>query len=76
MMHKRRRKEPQLPAGKVSLLGAAEYLQVSRHKVARLLKKGVLKGERFELDERVTLIDLAELRHLKGGTNGSRYRGR
>jgi hypothetical protein len=69
-MHKRPRKEPKLPAGKLSLVGAAEYLEVSRHKVSRLFKKGILKGEKFELDERVILFDISDLKHLKEGTNG------
>ena len=57
--------------------GAAEFLGVSRHKVARLVKKGTLKGEKFDLDERVVLFDIAALRHLKGGpANGSGHRGR
>lgn len=77
MSRNRPRKEPQLPAGKLSLQGAAEYLGVSRHKVARLAKKGTIKGERFDLDERVVLFDVSDLKHLKGGgTNGSRHRGR
>ncbi|HYP25613.1 MAG TPA: hypothetical protein VE262_02750 [Blastocatellia bacterium] len=70
MMHKKPRKEPKIPEGKVSLLGAADYLEVSRHKVSRLYKKGILKGEKFELDERVTLFDLNDLKHLKEGPNG------
>lgn len=70
------RREPQFPEGKVSLLGAAHYLGVSRHKVSRLLKKGVLTGERFELDERVVLIDLEELKRLKEGSNGRGHRSR
>ena len=70
------RKEPAIPYGKVSLLGASDYLGVSRHKVSRLLKKGVLKGERFELDERVVLIDLEELKRLKEGSNGRGHRNR
>lgn len=77
MSRNRPRKEPQIPLGKVSLQGAAEFLGVSRHKVARLVKKGTLKGEKFDLDERVVLFDVAELKHLKeGGTNGSGHRGR
>ncbi len=70
------RKEPTIPNGKVSLLGAADYLGVSRHKVSRLLKKGVLSGERFELDERVVLIELEELKRLKEGANGRGHRSR
>lgn len=71
MMHKRPRKEPKLPEGKVSLIGASEYLEVSRHKVSRLYKKGILKGEKFNLDERVTLFAIEDLKHLKEGSNGS-----
>lgn len=70
------RKEPRLPEGKVSLLGAADYLGVSRHKVSRLLKKGLLSSERFELDERVVLIEMEQLRRLKEGANGSGHSGR
>ncbi|HXG66450.1 MAG TPA: helix-turn-helix domain-containing protein [Blastocatellia bacterium] len=70
MMHKHVRKEPKLPPGKLSLVEAAEYLEVSRHKVSRLLKKGVLKGEKYGLDERVTLIDIHDLQQLKEGPNG------
>jgi len=77
MLRNRPRKEPQIPQGKLSLQGAAEFLGVSRHKVARLVKKGTLKGEKFDLDERVVLFDVTELKHLKGGgTNGSGHRGR
>lgn len=77
MSRNRPRKEPQIPQGKVSLQGAADFLGVSRHKVARLVKKGTLRGEKFDLDERVVLFDVAALRHLKeGGTNGSGHRGR
>lgn len=76
MIRNKPRKEPQIPEGKVSLQGAADYLGVSRHKVARLVKKGVLRGERFDLDERVVLVDLGELKHLKEGANGSGHRGR
>jgi excisionase family DNA binding protein len=77
MVRNRPRKEPQIPQGKVSLQGAAEYLGVSRHKVARLVKKGTLKGEKFDLDERVVLFDVDDLKHLKeGSTNGSGHRGR
>ena len=77
MSQNRPRKEPQIPQGKVSLQGAAEFLGVSRHKVARLVKKGTLKTERFDLDERVVLFDVGVLRHLKeGATNGSGHRGR
>jgi excisionase family DNA binding protein len=60
------RKELKLPAGKISLAGAAEYLEVSRQKVSRLLKKGVLTGAKFELDERIVLLDVEELKRLKG----------
>lgn len=74
MTHIRPRKEPQIPDGKISLLGAADYLGVSRHKVSRLLKKGVLTGARFELDERVVLIDLEALKRLKEGSNGRGHR--
>ena len=70
------RKEPQIPDGKISLLGAADYLSVSRHKVSRLLKKGVLTGTRFELDERVVLIDMEALKRLKEGSNGRGHRNR
>lgn len=71
------RKEPRIPEGKVSLHDAADYLGVSRHKVARLVKKGTLKGEKFDLDERVVLFDVDELKHLKeGASNGSGHRGR
>lgn len=73
-MHKRARKEPKLPEGKLSLIEAADYLKVSRNKVSRLLKKGALKGEKFGLDERVTLIDIKDLQHLKEGANGSSHR--
>ena len=59
------RKEPKLPTGKMSLAGAADYLEVSRQKVARLLKKGVLTGVKFELDERIVLLDSEELKRLK-----------
>lgn len=76
MSRNRPRKEPRIPKGKVSLQGAAEYLGVSRHKVTRLVKKGMLKGEKFDLDERVVLFALDELRHLKEGSNGSGHRGR
>lgn len=77
MLQNRPRKEPQIPEGKLTLQGAAEYLGVSRHKVARLVKKGTLKGERFGLDERVVLFDLVDLKDLKeGGANGSGHRGR
>lgn len=77
MSRNRPRKEPQIPKGKVSLQVAAEFLGVSRHKVARLVKKGTLKSEKFDLDERVVLFDVAELKHLKeGSTNGSGHRGR
>ncbi|HEY0169678.1 MAG TPA: hypothetical protein VGB98_01405 [Pyrinomonadaceae bacterium] len=42
-----------------------------------MVKKGTIKGERFDLDERVVLFDVGDLTHLKGGgTNGSRHRGR
>ncbi len=70
------KKEPPLPDGKISLLGAADYLGVSRHKVSRLLKKGVLTGVRFELDERVVLIDMEALKRLKEGSNGRSHRNR
>ena len=71
------RNEPKLPDGKVSLLRAADYLGVSRQKVSRLLKKGVLTGERFELDERVVLIDMEELKALKEkSSNGRGHRNR
>jgi excisionase family DNA binding protein len=77
MSRNRPRKEPALPTGKVSLQGAADYLGVSRHKVARLVKKGTLQAEKFDLDERVVLFAVDDLRHLKeGGTNGSGHRGR
>ena len=76
MLRNRPRKEPQIPTGKVSLQGAADYLGVSRHKVARLVKKGLLKSEKFDLDERVVLFALDDLRHLKEGSNGSGHRGR
>lgn len=77
MVRNKPRKEPQIPQGKVSLHGAADYLGVSRHKVARLVKKGTLKGEKFDLDERVVLFDVDDLRHLKEGvSNGSGHRGR
>jgi hypothetical protein len=77
MSRNRPRKEPQIPQGKVSLQGAAEFLGVSRHKVARLVKKGTLQSEKFDLDERVVLFDVAELKHLKeGAANGSGHRGR
>ena len=77
MVRNRPRKEPQIPQGKVSLQGAAEFLGVSRHKVARLVKKGTLKSEKFDLDERVMLFDIGELKYLKeGATNGSGHRGR
>lgn len=77
MLHSMHRKEPQIPEGKVSLTGAANYLGVSRHKVSRLVKKGVLTGEKFNLDERVLLFDMAALKHLKeGSSNGSGHRGR
>ena len=77
MSRNKPRKEPEIPQGKLSLQGAAEFLGVSRHKVARLVKKGTLKGEKFDLDERVVLFNVAELRHLKeGATNGSGHRGR
>jgi predicted HTH domain antitoxin len=59
------RKELKLPTGKVSLAGAADYLEVSRQKVSRLLRKGVLTGKKFELDERVVLLDVQELKRLK-----------
>jgi hypothetical protein len=76
MSRNRPRKEPEIPQGKVSLQGAAEFLGVSRHKVARLVKKGTLIGERFDLDERVVLFDVAALKHLKeGSANGSGHRG-
>jgi len=76
MSQNRPRKEPEIPAGKLSLQGAAEFLGVSRHKVARLVKKGTIKGERFDLDERVVLFDVGDLRHLKEGrANGSRHSG-
>ena len=70
------RKEPQIPHGKISLLGAADYLGVSRHKVSRMIKKGVLKGSRFELDERVVLIDMEAVKRLKEGSNGRGHRNR
>jgi excisionase family DNA binding protein len=73
-MHKIPRKGPKLPVGKLSLVEAAEYLEVSRHKVSRLFKKGTLKGEKFELDERVILFDLDDLKNLKEGTNGRSHR--
>jgi predicted HTH domain antitoxin len=76
MLRNRPRKEPQIPEGKVSLQGAAEFLGVSRHKVARLVKKGLLRGEKFDLDERVVLFALDDLRNLKEGSNGSGHRGR
>lgn len=76
MLRNRPRKEARIPEGKVSLQGAADYLGVSRHKVSRLVKKGTLKGERFELDERVMLFAVEDLRHLKEGSNGSGHRGR
>jgi hypothetical protein len=77
MSRNRPRKEPEIPEGKVSLQGAAEFLGVSRHKVARLVKKGTLTGEKFNLDERVVLFDVAALKHLKeGSVNGSGHRGR
>jgi hypothetical protein len=77
MSRNRPRKEPQIPQGKVSLQGAAEFLGVSRHKVARLVRKGTLKSEKFDLDERVVLFDMGALKHLKeGATNGSGHRGR
>jgi predicted HTH domain antitoxin len=76
MLRNRPRKEPQIPEGKVSLQGAADFLGVSRHKVARLVKKGTLKTEKFDLDERVVLFDVEDLRHLKEGSNGSGHRGR
>ena len=77
MSRNRPRKEPVLPEGKVSLQGAAEFLGVSRHKVARLVKKGTLKSEKFDLDERVLLFNIEELKHLKEGSpNGSGHRGR
>jgi excisionase family DNA binding protein len=76
MLPNKIRKEPEIPQGKVSLLGAAEYLGVSRHKVSRLVKKGTLKGEKFDLDERVMLFNIEDLRHLKEGSNGSGYRNR
>jgi excisionase family DNA binding protein len=77
MSRNRPRKEPQIPQGKVSLQGAAEFLGVSRHKVARLVKKGTLRSEKFDLDERVVLFDMGELKYLKeGATNGSGHRGR
>lgn len=77
MLRNRPRKEPQIPQGKLSLQGAADYLGVSRHKVARLVKKGTLKGEKFDLDERVILFAVDDLKYLKeGGTNGSGHRGR
>jgi hypothetical protein len=69
-MHKRPRKEPKIPEGKLSLIGAADYLEVSRHKVSRLFKKGILKGKKFDLDERVILFDLNDLKQLKEGANG------
>ena len=66
------RKEPQIPQGKLSLQGAAEFLGVSRHKVARLVKNGKLKSNKFALDERVVLFDLIDLQQLKDGvTKGS-----
>lgn len=76
MLRNRPRKEPEIPEGKVSMSGAAQYLGVSRHKVARLVKKGTLKSEKFDLDERVMLFDLEDLKHLKEGSNGSGHRGR
>jgi predicted HTH domain antitoxin len=76
MLRNRPRKEPQIPEGKVSLQGAADFLGVSRHKVARLVKKGTLRPEKFNLDERVMLFDVQDLRHLKEGSNGSGHRGR
>lgn len=77
MSQNKPRKEPKIPRGKVSLRGAAELLGVSRHKVARLVKKGTISSEKFELDERVVLFDIRELKHLKeGGANGSGHRGR
>ena len=77
MLHSMRRKEPKIPDGKVSLTGAADYLGVSRHKVSRLVKKGVLIGEKFDLDERVMLFDVTALTKLKeGSSNGSGHRGR
>ena len=77
MSRNRPRKEPQIPQGKVSLQGAAEFLGVSRHKVARLVKKGTLRSEKYNLDERVMLFDVGELKHLKeGASNGSGHRGR
>jgi excisionase family DNA binding protein len=77
MSRNRPRKEPQIPQGKASLQGAAEFLGVSRHKVARLVKKGTLKSEKFDLDERVVLFDMSELKYLKeGAANGSGHRGR
>jgi predicted HTH domain antitoxin len=76
MLRNKPRKEPQIPKGKVSLQGAADYLGVSRHKVARLVKKGLLSGEKFDLDERVVLFALDDLKHLKEGSNGSGHRGR
>lgn len=77
MLRNKTRKEPLIPQGKLSLQGAADYLGVSRHKVARLVKKGTLKGEKFDLDERVILLAVEDLKHLKeGGTNGSGHRGR
>lgn len=77
MLHRMQRKEPTIPEGKVSLTGAADYLGVSRHKVSRLVKKGVLRGEKFDLDERVMLFDLTALKNLKeGSSNGSGHRGR
>ena len=76
MLRNKPRKEPQIPDGKVSLQGAADYLGVSRHKVARLVKKGTLKSEKFNLDERVVLLYLDDLKHLKEGSNGSGHRSR
>ena len=77
MSRNRPRKEPEIPEGKVSLQGAAELLGVSRHKVARVVQKGTLTGEKFNLDERVVLFDVAALKHLKeGSANGSGHRGR
>ncbi len=77
MSRNRPRKEPQIPEGKVSLQGAADFLGVSRHKVARLVKNGTIRSEKFDLDERVVLFDVKELKHLKEvGSNGSGHRSR
>ena len=45
---------------------------MSRHKVARLVKKGTLKSEKLDLDERVVLLDMEDLRHLKEGLEWKR----